>query len=286
MSFRQGEAEPPVGPAPPEGPGIAPAPAVPPAAPMLPVTGPPHRYTARFTVIYVALGLILAGAIVGVVVIALQPGPRQPAAWSSWRPTSSNVAKATQQIVDHVAPEYRMDAAGAPLVEVLPGTPELTRYSKVSTVSTIAIRSTASSQNFRLVSGTTAYQDQFCGLGSYCSIKGGTPSISRDRLIRREALEIALYTFKYLPQINSLIAYMPPPPGRLPSTLLFLERSAFPTQLSEPLTKTLPLATPPLPGAPDPTEAARIDRLTLPMQYSFQYQALSKNTVALVLTSA
>jgi hypothetical protein len=264
------------------------APVVPAAPPPPPVAlGATGRYIARFAIVYVGLGVTLVAAIAGVVILALQPGRPHAAPWSSWRPNSGNVAKRTQEIADHVSSEYRMNAAGTPLVAVLSSTPELTQNAKVSTVSTIAIRTTPQSQSFsRIFSTSTTYQDQFCGLGTYCSIKGGKPTAVRARLVRREALEIALYTFKYVPQVGSLIAYMPPPPGQVPSTLLLLERSDFKTQLSQPLAKTLPLATPPLPSAPDTAEAARIDKLTLPLQYTFQYETIAGGTVALILASS
>jgi hypothetical protein len=230
------------------------------------------------------LGLTLALAIGGVIVLALKPGHAQPAAWSTWRPSSGNVTKATQEIADHFSSRYHLNKSGAQLVAVYPSKPELTRYAKVSTVSTIAIHPTTQSQNFtRVFSASNTYQDQFCGFGDYCAIKGGKASVSRERLVRREALEMALYTFKYLPQVNSVIAYLPPPPGHPPSTLLLLERSGLRTQLEQPVTSTLPLAKPPLPENPDAAEAKRIDKLTLPLQYSYQYEPLSDGTVALLL---
>ena len=50
----------------------------------------------------------------------------------------------------------------------------------------------------------------FCGLGAHCSIATGKPSQTRGQLVRREALETALYTFKYMPVIDSVIVFMPP----------------------------------------------------------------------------
>ncbi len=53
---------------------------------------------------------------------------------------------------------------------------------------------------------------QLNGLGQNGSIKGGTPSVSRQQLVRREALELALYTFRYLPEVEMVVALLPPPP--------------------------------------------------------------------------
>ena len=48
-----------------------------------------------------------------------------------------------------------------------------------------------------------------CGVGQKCSIAEGKPSQERARLLRREALELALYTFKYVDDVDSVIALLP-----------------------------------------------------------------------------
>jgi hypothetical protein len=260
----------------------SPAPIVAPgAAPARTASG----FRGRFLLIYACLGVVLAGAIGGLVVIARQPTAPAPPAWSSWRPAAGNSQKVASEVAAHVSSEYKLDASGDQLVAVFPSGPEITHDTTVTKVSTIAIRNSPTSQNFsQIVSTSGAVQEQFCGLGSECSIDIGTPTVDRARLLRREVLEIALYTFKYAPAVSSLIAYMPPPAGETPSTVLFLERSALSKQLSEPLAKTLPLATPPLPTSADTSEAGTIDRLTLPTEYGFQYQPLGDGTQAMILT--
>ncbi len=246
---------------------------------------PRSGFGGRFLIFYVLLGGVLAAAVTGLVLIALQPGPPKPLPWSSWRPASGSVDNVTKEIADHVSSAYRLNAAGDQLVAIVPGQPEVTHGTDVNSVSTIGIRASASSNNFsRILSTKGAVQDQFCGLGKSCSIARGTPSAARERLLRREALEIALYTFKYAPTVNAVIAYMPPPPGQSPSSLLYLERSNLSPQLAKPLAATLPLASPPLPSQPDPKESATIDKLTLPVEYGFQYQTLTDGTTAMVLT--
>jgi hypothetical protein len=246
---------------------------------------PRSGFSGRFLIFYVLLGAILAAAVTGLVLVALQPGPPKPVPWSSWRPASGSTDKVAKEITDHVSGKYRLNAAGDQLVAIIPGPPEVTHGTNVTSVSTIGIRASASSNNFsRILTTKGAVQEQFCGLGSSCSISHGTPSAARERLLRREALEIALYTFKYAPSVNAVIAYMPPPPGQSPSTLLYLERSNLRSQLDKPLASTLPLATPPLPSQPDPKESATIDKLTLPVEYGFQYQTLSNGTAAMILT--
>ncbi len=61
-----------------------------------------------------------------------------------------------------------------------------------------------------LVSGKTIAFN-LCGLGSTnCSIGVGTPSTDRLLLLRREALELALYTFRYVSGVQNVVALLPP----------------------------------------------------------------------------
>ena len=52
----------------------------------------------------------------------------------------------------------------------------------------------------------------FDGLGANRQIEGGKPSTTRLKVIHREALELALYTFRYLPDAESITMLLPPPP--------------------------------------------------------------------------
>ena len=244
-------------------------------------------FAGRFLVFYALLGGVLAAAVTGLVVVALQPSPPKPPKWSSWQPATGSAQKVTSEIANHVGAQYVLSRAGDQLVAIIPGPPEVTQDTTVSKVSTIAIRNSATSNTFsRIISTSGNVQEQFCGLGQACSIGSGTPTALRERLLRREALEVALYTFKFVPSVNAVIAYMPPPPGRAPSTLLYLERSNLTQELSRPLAATLPLANPPLPSQADPKESHTIDALTLPVEYGFQYQALTGGTEAMILTPA
>ena len=64
------------------------------------------------------------------------------------------------------------------------------------------------------------------------------------------------------------------PCRRLRAKSLCRPRTIQADQLHQPLNKTLPLDTPPLPGAPDRTEKATIDKLTLPHEFTYELQAL------------
>src|SRR5207248_11203222 len=60
-----------------------------------------------------------------------------------------------------------------------------------------------------LTGNTIAYN--LCGIGGKaCAIGVGTPSTERLLLLRREALELALYTFKYIHGTQNVVAILPP----------------------------------------------------------------------------
>ena len=253
----------------------------PPMIPGMPAAG---RYTLRFALTYTLLGIVLAGAVAGFIVLVVRPGHHSAGPWSTWRPTSGSTANVATQIADHVAREYHLNSAGSQLVAVVPGPPQVTSGTHKVSISALAVRKKAQSNaGIQVLSSSKTWTDQFCGLGASCSIASGKASQTRGRLVRREALEVALYTFKFAPAIDSVVAFMPPPPGQTTTTLVLLQKSDLKQELSQPLRKTLPLVKPPLPNSADTSEATTIDKLTLPGVFSYSLTQLQDGSAALVL---
>ena len=50
---------------------------------------------------------------------------------------------------------------------------------------------------------------QMCGLGVNCQIDSGKPSNERMLLLRREGLELALYSFRYLKDVKQVVVLIP-----------------------------------------------------------------------------
>ncbi len=241
------------------------------------------RYTGRFILIYGGLAAVLIAAVSGLVVLLAGSsiGSQFEGSWSSWKPTKGTTAVVTGQIAQHVAQQYKLGKGGAQLLAVVSGPPQLANGTHKVLISHIAVR--AKPSDVQVFPSGSTWTDQLCGLGTACSIASGQATYTRGRLVRREALEVALYTFKFVPGINSVVAFMPPPPGQTTTELLYLQKAQLQKQLSQPLDKTLPLASPPLPTAADPTEAATIDKLTLPSVYSYTVQGLQDNSALLIL---
>lgn len=257
-----------------------------PAEPAEPLVAPPRSggrsYRGRFGVVYAALGLVLGVAIAGFIVLAVQPGKAPEAAWSSWRPEGDSQEEA-QQIADYVAPRYRLPS-GRQLVSVQATPP---RVQDVP-IGAIAIQSSPSGARYSGNSIPVFAADNsvvyiLCGLGQDCAIEEGTPSAERLRLLRREGLELALYTFRYLDGKDSVVAFLPPKSGEKPSFALFFQRGELAPELKQPLSATLPDPAPPLQDQISPTEVGTIDRLTAPRLFRYSFLQGQDGTAFLVL---
>jgi len=133
------------------------------------------------------------------------------------------------------------------------------------------------------------------GLGPKGSIRGGKPTEARHRLLRREALELALYTFRYVKGVDEVVALLPPKPptqakkgasaatsADTPTQALFFRPGDLEPQLEIPLQATIPPQTPrpeTIPGS----EARRIDALTLSNLFLASFQQGQDQRAFLVL---
>ena len=75
-----------------------------------------------------------------------------------------------------------------------------------------------------------------CGDGPNCTINEGKPSDARGKVLRREALELALYTFRYVDDTDSVVAFFPPGKGQEADArpALHEERALRPARLAAP----------------------------------------------------
>ena len=121
-----------------------------------------------------------------------------------------------------------------------------------------------------------------CGLGQSCAIATGKPTVERATLVRREIVELALYTFKYVKSVTNVVAFMPPPTGTTPQYVVYLKKDDLSDQLSKPLGRTIQARTP-LPAQISPTEQQRVDALTLPRMYKFSLSQTQQGEAVLVL---
>jgi hypothetical protein len=191
----------------------------------------PHA--PRFRVAIVVLsGLALAAVVAA---IAIGSGGRDSSStsaqqWSLWKPTDSG-NQGAREIADYLAPTYRISAASQlDVITVVNLESQAAQEAAAQAQATgttasaqsglqVAVRPSLSSSQVRLLGGNTiAYN--LCGIGAKnCSIGTGKPSSDRLLLLRRQALELALYTFKYLSGTDNVLAVLPPGHTQTTNTL-------------------------------------------------------------------
>jgi hypothetical protein len=246
-----------------------------------PATSSPSPHRLRFSLIYGGLGAVLVGAIVVLVLYAgksIAPGP----SWSSWKPRGGGEG-AAKQIAAHVAQAYRL-SSGAQLVDVIAKAPEVSPASTVAIpIHYVAIRGTkGQGDKIVQVSSSNSIMYSLCGLGSSCAIATGKPTVERGTLVRREILELALYTFKYVGGVKSVIAFMPPALGTQPKYVVYLQKDDVKTQLKSPLKETLGPKVP-LPTTIPAREVHTVDAVTESKVYSFSLSQAQQGDAILVL---
>jgi hypothetical protein len=105
--------------------------------------------------------------------------------------------------------------------------------------------------------------------------------------VRRQALELSLYTFKYVRDIESVVVLLPNRTGQQqPGTAVFLERADVRHELSEPLAETFSSPVTPDIGEIPAEELRSIERITRPRLYAYQYDSAADGSPIMILTPA
>jgi hypothetical protein len=258
-------------------------------APVGPLAESPHAPRFQFLLgAFFALGL---AAVAALVAVAVQGKQHADTSWSVWHPSGNDTPS---EIAAHVSREYHL-GTGDQLVAVTGGPLEVAGLPL-----TIALRQPATQGgDISLINGKSVLY-RLCGLGSNCAIPIGKPSVARHLLLRREALELALYTFHYT-NADNVVAFLPPAtikpiatatapatakPAK-PQTVteaIFLRRSDVDQQLSHPLTATLTRTTPLPTNVASSPDADFVERVTTARLFDFSLtQANQDNRAFLVL---
>jgi hypothetical protein len=224
-------------------------------------------YARRFGLVYFGLAVVL-GATIGGTIVLFQRGGHSRSPWSEWQPTASGEFR-TKEIANRVAAAYHL-RNGQPLVDVVTGAPF---QSVVTEIATPAIGAGFGSET-PVYDPSRTRMFVLCGAGKNCSLSGA-PSVERTRLLRREALELALYTLKYV-DTDAVVEFLPGVPKARPNLAFFFRRHELQPFLSHPLRATLP-------QKPQPSTARRVDQLTLSHMFRFTLQPAQTGGGLLVL---
>jgi hypothetical protein len=229
---------------------------------------PPARhsqYAPRFHFLTGALVAIGLAAIVGVVAFVVAPGGGSDngARWSAWRPTDTNGTTGAQQIADHVGAEYKLPD-GRQIVNV-----GVTGLEIQGVPLSVAVRENPAQGGNIKVFDDSGIIFHLCGLGPSCAIATGRPSTQRGLLLRREALELALYTFRYLGDVHQVVVFMPPVKGKTPSQALFFREGDVAKELDRPLTASLSPHVPSVSNVTVAPDTPLVDQITAAKTFDF-----------------
>ncbi len=162
-------------------------------------SGSPH--SLKFLAVTAALVGIALGAIAVAIAIATNgKSTTTTEQWSTWSPSDDGVA-GERDIANAVSPLYRASPSSQLAVVTAQS------FSANGSSTQVALRN-PNNGTLSALGGTTAVYN-LCGLGPNCSIEG-TPSSQRLLLLRREAFELSLYTFKYIHNVQNVVSILPP----------------------------------------------------------------------------
>jgi hypothetical protein len=251
------------------------------------VAGGVKSHSGRFGLAYAALAVFAVLALVALVAVLSRPSATVVTAtspgetWGNFQPAGLTQDR-IQQIALHVGSTYRtkdhhqLVAVSASIPPAYQNNLPITQY-----VLSFPDNGRTSYQAVPIGSNNVLYE--MCGLGPKCSIANGKASTERGRLLRREALELALYTFHYT-DVGSVVTFLPPKKGEQPQFVFLFLRTQFAQQgiLAKPLDAILSEPTPPPATAIPASEAATIDGITEQDLYRFRYTSDQQGGVLLV----
>ena len=267
----------------------------------------PSQFRTRFGFM---MGLLAGCGVAAAILLAVlvtggspsrSPGGGTPAGnglaanWSPWHPRATDAIGGAEEIADKLGGTYKDDKEKNLTPRVKGGLIAL------NTVP-IQVAVPAAGDRFQVVPGL-GVQYTLAGFGKDGRLEDTTPSKARRRLLRREALEMSLYSFRYLPDVEMVVALLPPAPAAeqvhkdpqartaegkkakpepFQAQALFWRRADLRKQLETPLATTMAVTAPGI-DTVEPSEAKRIDELTLDNLYTFDHIQQQDGSIYLVL---
>ena len=207
-------------------------------------SGAERNHRTRFAVGYSVLGVVLAAAVAGAVVIFTGDRSRhvaKPSENAALVAGLQNGELKAIEIADQVSRLYRT-STGAKLVDVV-GTRNTLQDGNLGLL-TVRYQYVqpfdAKNGDSQVLVPSNAIQYSLCGTGTTCAIPG-KKSVARGLLLRQEALNLALSTFRELPTVDNVLTFLRPataPTGFEGVTLMFqrsIVAAKFPRLMDGPL---------------------------------------------------
>jgi hypothetical protein len=255
------------------------------SAPPAPARAKRRTFRFQFGLANILLAAVV-GAAVGSFIVLLGRPTHDEKAWSAWQP-SGNVTERADQIVKRIGGGYKL-ADGSPLVGIQYGPPFVQDGNTSRSVVGFDVAKKSKTRflpDEAVFDATGTIEYVLCGLSSEhkCAVAGGPPTPQQGLLLGREALELALYSFRYIAGTQAVFMLLPPN-GKTSNAALFWRKSDLEDALSHPLRNTLP-ARPAGAQTLSAIESRVIGRLVSPYVVKIaSYQQASNNAVIAVLT--
>jgi hypothetical protein len=244
----------------------------------------PAPYRGRFGFVWGALaGIAICVIGLGAFLIASggNDGPPLAKNWSEWKPSTSRMLPGAEDIAAHVGREYKLDA-GDQLAAIRSG-----EFQISGTPIGVAVRPKGGELEVQSGPGVLYLLSV---LSTDPKTTTGKAGRTNERLMMREAVELALYSFRYLDDITMVGIMLPPRTGAAEESTdgaqrtrtLFFRPGDLLDKLEVPLSDTLS-AEPPRPKKLTNADGLQIDSLALRNLFLAQIQQLDSQHTYLVL---
>jgi hypothetical protein len=233
-------------------------------------------YPGRFALGYLMIVLFFGALLVAFALAWSQRASDSDSSWSAFKPTAGSEEQRTRQISRFVATRYQAPG-GDQMVRVLGGPPAV----QDTPITQFMVRDGSSQDT---IGAGKALMYILCGTGTDCTLPAAASSDAHARLVRREALELALYSMRYN-GADPVVVLMPPDSQGTPGGAVLLRRDDVKSQLDRPLAETLPTDRLPSPLGIGELEAATVDFLTLSNLYDYDFQSAADGTARMVLNA-
>ena len=231
---------------------------------------------------FVLANLLVVAGFVGVLVFFafLVSNNASKQAWSEYKPKGADPFDKAQNMVDHVAPKYRY---GGEPIAVVQAQPLLYRDAIVDGIAFLKppLRQVGGRiTEFEPSGSTIAYV--FCGQAQSCSLpKTGAEQVGL--LLQRVSLELALYTFKYWPDVRSIVTLLPANGNS--NAAVYLKRRHVERFLDKPLNATLPSHGQLTADSLTEAERQTIDRVVVNNTFASRFEQAPNGRTVLLLSA-
>jgi hypothetical protein len=216
-----------------------------------PARGDQLAHQRRFGLAYIVLAIGVGVAVgLGIVLVGRGSGHTASTGAKSFSPSQTGELGA-KEIARYVGHKYRL-ATGGELVAVIGERPNFQNLQLFNYL--IRPHDAQYPNDFKLFPVDNGIMYSMCGLGSTCAVSTADPTM---RLLKREALELAYYTFKSDPAVDTVTTLLPP--AQQTGLAVIFRRGQLAGLIQRPLSSYLPEHSTLKPGSVSDAELERID---------------------------